>query len=229
MGGGRRRWVREPALRRRRVPLARLFELANAVSLERPARLTLGDRDVRVRAVGTRARGGSVGAPSAKLFAQEPLAIGGSRRGLRLPGRRPDRGEAADGRIGIRVVPSEHRPGLGHRRVRFYDVWRRLCRAFILLGSRRSYDFCHRHLFDSDKPRAPPSQPDVGRHAASSRQLCGRGRGSPGPRPGEPRARRVTFRRRSHGGASPTSPPPTKKTPKSARLRDNPAPPRARR
>ena len=125
MGGGRRRWVREPALRRRRVPLARLFELANAVSLERPARLTLGDRDVRVRAVGTRARGGSVGAPSAKLFAQEPLAIGGSRRGLRLPRRRPDRGEAADGRIGIRVVPSEHRPGLGHRRVRFYDVWRR--------------------------------------------------------------------------------------------------------
>ena len=100
MGGGRRRWVREPALRRRRVPLARLFELANAVSLERPARLTLGDRDVRVRAVGTRARGGSVGAPSAKLFAQEPLAIGGSRRGLRLPRRRPDRGEAADGRIG---------------------------------------------------------------------------------------------------------------------------------
>jgi len=127
MGGGRRRWVREPALRRRRVPLARLFELANAVSLERPARLTLGDRDVRVRAVGTRARGGSVGAPSAKLFAQEPLAIGGSRRGLRLPRRRPDRGEAADGRIGIRVVPSEHRPGLGHRRVRFYDVWRRRC------------------------------------------------------------------------------------------------------
>lgn len=205
MGGGRRRWVREPALRRRRVPLARLFELANAVSLERPARLTLGDRDVRVRAVGTRARGGSVGAPSAKLFAQEPLAIGGSRRGLRLPRRRPDRGEAADGRIGIRVVPSERRPGLGHRRVRFYDVWRRRCRALFLLGSRRSYD-SHRHLLISDKPRAPPSQPDVGRHAASSRHLRGRGRGSPGPRPGEPRARRVTFRRRSHGGASPTSP-----------------------
>ena len=208
MGGGRRDRVREPAPRSLRVRAAGLLPGADAVSIERPARLTLRDRNVRVGAIGTRARA-PVGAT--EPLAQEPGAVGGSGRGLELPRGRPDGGEAAEKWIRARVVAREHRPGLRHR-ARASGMCgggRRWRRALMRLGR-----FHHQTRADSSlflffwpaeisgrKPSVVhnPTPPD----AASSRQLRGRGRGSPGPRPGEPRARRLAFRRRSHGGASP--------------------------
>jgi len=112
MGGGRRDRMREPAPRSLRVRAAGLLPGADAVSIERPARLTLRDRNVRVGAVGTLARA-PVGAT--EPLAQEPGAVGGSRRGLELPRGRPDGGEAAEKWIRARVVAREHRPGPRHR------------------------------------------------------------------------------------------------------------------